>query len=73
MLGKGFSHKGAFGFNFSPFYIILTIFWVWMLVDCLKRNFKKDNEKLIWVIVLLFAHVIGAAIYFFLVKSKNKN
>ena len=71
----GFGHQGnVFGLQFSPIFImILGVFWLWMLVDCLKRTFKKDMDKLIWVLLLIFTHVIGAAIYFFLVKSKNKN
>tara|TARA_Y100000310_G_C20003940_1_gene499836 strand:- start:21 stop:287 length:267 start_codon:yes stop_codon:yes gene_type:complete len=70
----GYGHGGVFGLQFSPIFIlILGVFWIWMLIDCLKRNFKKDNEKLIWVLVLIFTHIIGAAIYFFLIKSKNKN
>ena len=52
--------------------VVLGVFWLWMLVDCLKRNFKKDNEKLVWVIVLLFAHLIGAFLYYFIVKVKKR-
>ena len=52
--------------------IILGLFWLWMIVDCLKRNFKKDMDKLVWVIVLLFAHLIGAFLYYFIVKAKRR-
>lgn len=52
--------------------VLFLAFWVWMLVDCLKRNFKGKNEKIVWVLVIIFAKVLGALIYFVLIKSKDK-
>ena len=46
-----------------------VVFWVWMLIDCLERKFK---DKLAWIIVLIFLHVLGAVLYYFLVKSKRE-
>lgn len=62
------------GFIFLIFFavvigILLVIFWLWMLVDCLKRDFKKDAEKIVWVLVIIFLHILGAIIYYFVVKS----
>jgi predicted PurR-regulated permease PerM len=51
------------------FTIFLLFFWVWMLVDCLSR--KRFEDKLVWVIVLLFLNVVGAVLYYILVKSKD--
>jgi len=63
---------------FVPFFFIFIIgivilsfvFWIWMLIDCLTR--KKFEDKLVWVLVILFLHVIGAILYYFLVKKKNR-
>ena len=59
---------------FAAFFLGIagTIFWIVMLVDLLKRDFKKENDKIVWVLILLFAQSIGALIYFFMVKSKDK-
>lgn len=43
-----------------------------MLVDCLKRDFKKDIEKVVWVLVLVFLHLLGALVYYFVVKVQDK-
>ncbi len=51
----------------------LFVFWIWMLVDCVKRNFEKDDEKIIWILVIVLTQVIGAIIYYFVVKRKDKN
>lgn len=42
-----------------------TILWIWMLVDCLMNEPSEGNEKIIWVIVILLTHWIGALIYLF--------
>ena len=52
--------------------ILISIFWIYMLIDCLKRDFKKDVEKIAWVLVLIFLHILGAMIYYFVVKAGEK-
>ena len=39
------------------------IFWIWMLVDCATNEPSEGNEKLIWILVIIFTHPIGALIY----------
>ena len=50
--------------------ILLTIFWIWMLVDCLMNPALEGTEKLVWVLVIIFLHALGALIYYFVVKNK---
>jgi len=52
--------------------IAIFVFWIVMLVDCVKRKFKNDTDKIVWVLVIIFAGIIGALIYYFIVKSKGK-
>jgi cytochrome bd-type quinol oxidase subunit 2 len=63
----------AFGFFSLIFVLVLALvfaFWIWMLVDALMR--KKFEDKLVWVLVIIFLHIIGALLYYFLVYSKKK-
>ena len=53
--------------------ILAFVFWIMMLIDCAKRNFKNDNEKVVWIIVIALLGAIGAAIYYFAVKLPDKN
>jgi hypothetical protein len=46
----------------GPFGILLTIFWVWMIYDCLKN--ERDRQTWLWI--LIFLNVIGACLYFFM-------
>ena|SRR3989344_445415 len=48
------------------FAIAIFIFWIMMLVDAIKHSSEK--MKLVWVVVIIFAHVIGALIYYFIEK-----
>jgi hypothetical protein len=47
--------------------IVLGLFWVIMLLHCLRRKFKVDIDKLAWVLLLLFMPGIGAFLYLFAV------
>lgn len=46
--------------------LITSIFWVMMLVDCAKRDFK---DKLAWIIIIIFTHFMGAVLYYYTVKK----
>ncbi len=68
------------GFGIGAIFIIaaaiLFVFWLLMLIDCLKRPddkfaFGGNYAKIIWVLVIIFTGLIGALIYYFLIKRTN--
>ena len=46
--------------------LAMFVFWLWTLIDCLKRTFKDNVEKLIWVLVILILPVLGSVLYYFI-------
>jgi Phospholipase_D-nuclease N-terminal len=59
---------GGFGLLFGVVWLLAlftTAFWIWMLAECITQEPSNGNDKLVWIIVLVFTHWIGAAIYFF--------
>jgi hypothetical protein len=46
-------------------------FWVWMIVDCATHEPSVGNDRLVWIIVIVFAQVIGALIYYFVRHTKR--
>ena len=38
-------------------------FWIWMLVDCIRSENLTDNQRIVWTVVIVFMHVLGAAVY----------
>lgn len=51
-------------------FLALSVFWIWMLVDCLQSQSFEGNDKLVWVLALIFLSVVGAVLYYLLVKKK---
>ena len=46
--------------------IVGLVLWIWALVDCLQvpdDSLYRTGNKLIWVLVIVFAQFIGAIIY----------
>ncbi|MEM7163886.1 MAG: PLD nuclease N-terminal domain-containing protein [Planctomycetota bacterium] len=41
-----------------------TVLWVWALVECAMKEPSEGNEKLLWIVVIILTHWIGALIYF---------
>ncbi len=62
-----------FFFTMGIFGILGLIFWIWLLIDCIKRSFKTDTEKIVWVLIFLFLGILGALIYLFVIKLKDLN
>lgn len=48
-----------------------VVLWVVALWDVLSSEFRGANDKLVWVLVILFAPFLGAILYF-LVGRRNK-
>lgn len=49
---------------------LIIVFWLWMLIGCLQK--KKFEDKLVWVVVLISLNILGAILYYFLVKRKKR-
>ena len=71
--------SGSFGLNIIGLLALLVglafvlacfVFWLWMLIHAIKNKGLSDTEKIIWVLVILFVHVLGALIYFFVGRPK---
>lgn len=65
----------AFGIGMIIFMIIIgiialvgLIFTIWMIVDAAKRNF---DQKVMWILLMVFFGWIAALIYYFMIKRKN--
>jgi len=47
------------------------IFWIWTIIDCAKRQFPGDNDKIIWLVVIIILGVLGSLIYLIAGRSKG--
>jgi hypothetical protein len=53
------------------FGVLLFAFWIWMIVDCVT-NEPPSNDKIVWVLIVIFLNWIGATVYFF-ARRRNRN
>jgi hypothetical protein len=51
--------------------LALCIFWIWMLVSAIQNNGLNGMERLIWVLVIIFLHFLGAFLYLLLGHPKR--
>ena len=43
--------------------LFFLVFWIWMLIDCIRNKRLSDNERVVWTLVIVFTHALGAIIY----------
>jgi peptidoglycan/LPS O-acetylase OafA/YrhL len=46
-------------------------FWLWMLIDCIQHEPDRGEQKVVWVLVIVFTGVVGALVYYFVRKSQR--
>jgi hypothetical protein len=62
-----------FSFGLMIWQIILFVtlfFWLFCVIDVLRSSFN-GNDKLIWVLVLLFVPILGPFLYLFIGRNKR--
>ncbi len=65
--GRFFEMAGTFLLILFPVMILLWAFWLWMLIDSLSRTY---DDKVMWVLLIVFLSTLGALIYFFAIRRK---
>ncbi len=51
--------------------ILCFVFWIWMLIDCLKYEPSTGNDKIVWALVIFLLNGIGALIYYFVRRPER--
>ena len=51
--------------------ILLSVLWIWALVDCLTNEPAEETEKVIWILVIVFTHALGAVLYLIIRRPKR--
>lgn len=53
-------------------FIAGSIFWIWMLIVAATKE-PTTGDKILWVLIIIFTHVIGALIYFFVKYNPRRH
>ena len=63
---------GIIGFLLTMVMVIGgIIFWVWTLIDCATKEPSQGNDKIIWILVIVFTGWIGSLIYLFVRRPQR--
>ena len=52
------------------FLALTTAFWIWMIVDCATNDALPGTDKIVWLLVIIFLHFLGALIYYLVGKKR---
>ena len=47
------------------------VLWIWTLIDCITNESDQGNERIVWVVVIAVAQLIGALIYLIVRRPKR--
>jgi len=50
---------------------LATIFWIWVLIDCLTKESSEGNDKVAWILLILLVPLVGALIYYFVRRPER--
>lgn len=71
----GFNPLGLFFICLVPFLLLIgiagTIFWIWAIIDCATKEPEQGNDKLVWLLLIIFLHLLGAIIYYFVRRPER--
>jgi hypothetical protein len=48
---------------FGLFAIASLAFWIWTIIEIATKEPSEGNDKIIWLLIVIFTHSIGALIY----------
>lgn len=56
--------EGLILFFFFGLVMALTALWIYALVDIVRSEFKGDNDKVIWLLLVVLIPFVGTVLYF---------
>jgi hypothetical protein len=53
------------------FALASVVLWIWALIDCAQNEPAEGNDKIIWILIIIFTHAIGALLYIFIRRPER--
>ena len=60
-----------FGIGINGIAALATIFWIWVLIDCLTKEPSEGNDKVAWTLFIILVPLIGSLIYYFVRRPER--
>jgi hypothetical protein len=49
--------------------LVMFVLWLWAVVDIVRGNFTDPNQKIVWILIVIFIPFLGPILYFALGRS----
>jgi len=59
------------GFMFFSLMMAMVGLWIYALVDVIRSEFKGENDKLIWLLLVILLPLVGTILYFTIGKDQK--
>ena len=66
--------EASFTILFLLFILATTVFWIWALVDVVRRpsGTLQRGSQLLWALIVALTHAIGAAAYVLFGRPRDR-
>jgi len=71
MMGSGDLLQVIFQVVFIALVLGASVLWIFMIIECATKERASGNEKLIWILIIIFTGWIGALIYYFVRRPQR--
>jgi len=68
--------QGTFFLGFGILWLLMIVLaiaslviWVWALIDAIQNPALDGTTRIIWILVILFTHFLGAILYLAIARS----
>lgn len=57
---------------FLVFSILFFVLWLWALIDCAMNEPINTNDKIVWILIIIFLPLLGAILYLLVRRPTRK-
>jgi hypothetical protein len=69
--GGGMLVGGAFMIVVLLIVLVCFAIWLWALIDAIRNPALESTMRIVWILVIVFTGIIGAAIYLLVGRSRG--
>ncbi len=52
--------------------LVASLFWIWAIIDCAVNPKLDPMQRIIWLLVIFFLHLLGAIVYVVAGRGNSK-
>jgi hypothetical protein len=53
------------------FWVVGLVLFIWTLIDVIRREFPNSNDKILWILLIIFLYILGPILYLIIGRKKG--